>query len=396
MQTLLIVSLLFAAFSLVLTGVTHISVRAACRRKPRLGSCPAISVLKPLKGNDDDLYQNLASLARQDYPEFEILFGCEDPCDEALVVARRVARDFPQVKIQIVAGVAQIGMNPKVNTLAMLSQRAEHDCLLVSDSNVRARPDYLRAMASELGDARVGLVSSVLVGTGERSLGARLDNLQMNSSVVRAVCGAHVVAAHPCVIGKSMLFRRSALAALGGFEIVRDVLAEDYVLGRAFSSAGFRVVLSAHRLESVSAERSLKEFFQRQIRWSQMRRRLFPALYLFEPLQSPSPWLLIALALVLLETPPFETETWSLGIVLGLLMRVGSDAAIARALRGAPLRPLDHAAMLLKDILLLGIWAVGALRRTVLWRGNRMRIARGSRLLPVQEHERQRAVLEGA
>lgn len=156
MQILLFVTLLFAAVSLVLTGVSHLCVGKACRRELLPPFFPRISVLKPLKGADEQLYENLRSLARQDYPEFEIL-----------------AREFPEVRMRILAGWSPVGMNPKVNTLAILSEFAAHDCLLVSDSDVRADADYLKAIASELADPLVGLVCSVLVGAGERSLGSR-------------------------------------------------------------------------------------------------------------------------------------------------------------------------------------------------------------------------------
>jgi ceramide glucosyltransferase len=396
MQTLLFLSLLLGGISLILTGVTHFSVRVVCRKPRKPEHTPPITVLKPLKGDDDGLYENLVSLARQDYPFFEILFGCEDPGDPALVVARRVQREFSHVKIRVCSGATQVGLNPKVNTLAMLSDRASHDWLLISDSNVRARPDYLSAMATELADSRVGLVSSVLVGSGERSLGARFDNLHMNSCIVRAVCGADVVAAHPCVIGKSMLFRKSTLRSLGGFDLVRDVLAEDYVLGRAYREAGFRVVLSAHPLESVSVRRSMRDFCARHVRWSQMRRHLFPALYVLEPLQSPSPWFLLALAVLAYETSVLAAPALLATIVLGLLLRAGSDAAIARTVRGTPLTLVDHLAILFKDVLFIAIWVVGGLKRTVCWRGNRMRIGPGSRLLPLEEAARPRAAFEGA
>ncbi|HEY8945936.1 MAG TPA: ceramide glucosyltransferase [Polyangiaceae bacterium] len=394
MQALLFWCLSMAGVSLILTAVTHVSVLAVFRRTARLSRTPPISVLKPLKGDDDGLYENLVSLATQDYPCFEVLFGCEDSTDPALLVARRVQREFPHVRILLLSGAEPMGMNPKVNTLAMLAERARFDWLLISDSNVRARPDYLAAMASEIEDERVGLVSSVLVGTGERTLGARFDNLHMNSCVVRAVCGADVVASHPCVIGKSMLFRHSVLQSIGGFEAVKDVLAEDYVLARAFRAAGFRIALSAHPLRAISVQRTVGEFFGRHVRWNQMRRHLMPRLYALEPLQSPTPWLLFALAIVLFGEA--ELATWPVlaGILSALALRVGSDAAIAGLLRGAPLRFTDHGALLLKDVLFLAIWAIGAVKRTVNWRGNRMRIGAGSRLHPWVQDSRPSAALE--
>jgi ceramide glucosyltransferase len=396
MDTLLALTLAVACFSLTLTAVTHASASIILGRERTSRRDRGISVLKPLKGEDEGLYENLASIARQNYERFEILFGCEDADDPALAVARRVQRDFPHVPMRVLSGPAAVGQNPKVNTLRLLSSRASYDCVLVSDSNVRARPDYLAAMAAELDDPSVGLVSSVLVGEGEQNLGALLDNLHMNTCIVRGVCGAKIVVNHPCVIGKSMLFRLSDLERVGGFALVDDVLAEDYVLGRAFRDNGFRVALSAHRLEAVTVQRSMKDFFARHVRWSQMRRRLLPGLYLFEPMESPIPWILLSALLVAARGHDRATGPLLLALGVGLSFRLLSDGALAAKLRGKSLGPRDYAAIVLKDVLFLAIWAVGGIKRTVSWRGNRRRIVAGSRLLPLDVPERREAALEGA
>jgi ceramide glucosyltransferase len=396
MQTLLAISLVLGFVSLVLTFVTHVAVCRAWGRRPKARDWPGISVLKPLKGVDDGLYDNLASFARQNYPEFELLLGCEDPADPALRVAWKLKRAFPKVRIRILAGAASHGQNPKVNNLRMLSARAEHDCILISDASIRARPGYLRAMASELGEAKVGLVSSVLVGAGERTLGARLDNLHMNSFVVRAVCGAAVLTSRPCVVGKSMLMKKSELEALGGFALVDDVLAEDYVLGERYAAAGFGVALSAYALDSVSARRSVRDFCARHVRWSQMRRQLSPGIYLLEPLQSPLPFLLAALVLLAGGAAPSLAEWLVPWVVAGLALRLCSDGLLGRKLRGARLCARDYIAILFKDLLCIGVWLVGAFKRTVDWRGTAMRIGPGSRLFPLEQHQAHGPALERA
>ena len=231
------------------------------------------------------------------------------------------------------------------------------------------------ALLAQFGDPRVAIVSNVVSARGERTLGSALDNLHFGTFIAGAVCCAEAIARHPCVIGKSMMLRRPALAAIGGWQAVGGVLGEDYLLGVGLSRAGYRVALSPHVIDTINGDSTLRDFLARHTRWNQMRRWIAPGLFLLEPLTVPTPWIA---ALCVIDP---AASTLSLA-ALGMALRSLSDALVLRRLRGCWPAPRLLALAPLKDAAALGMWTAAWLTRTVCWRGNRFRIHRGSALTP--------------
>ncbi len=367
---------LLAALSLLVTLVSYGTVvRKLQQRHEASHLRPGVTILKPLKGDDDELYENLVAFAKLRYPNYEVLFGAEDPDDPALDVARRVQREFPERRLRVIVGTRGRGLNPKVRLLARLSEFAAHDWILISDSNVRPQDTYLQHLMACQERTGAALVHSLLCGVGERSAGATLENLQMNSWVVSAV-GLTDAAGHPCVIGKSMLLQRSTLARLGGFDAVRDLLAEDYALGNMFDRAGLRVALSPHVLPVFATERSVSSFVNRHMRWGQLRRRISPGSYICELLLHPLPSVV-----ALTAWGQRELGLWAL---CGYGIKLLADGALASLLRGRVLPPVQWAWIPLKDAMIFGMSLVALVRTRVNWRGHQMRIGPQSRLLPLE------------
>ena len=382
----------FVAASAAAVSIAARSILCTCallrlrRRLPAAAEMPPVSVLKPLCGVDEGLLDNLRSLARQDYPGgFELVLGATDADDPALVVARRLQREHPEVAMTIVVGDPEAAINRKVANLVGLAAAARHGVLVVSDSNVRVGPDYLRAMAAELAQPGVGLVGNLIAGDHERGAGGVLESLQLNGFIAGSVSGAASLLGHPCVIGKSMMLRRADLDKIGGWAAVGDVLGEDYMMGRAFERAGMRVVISSYVVRTVVGRWSIARFVQRHLRWAQMRRWIAPGVFVLEPLMSPTPWMLTlawcaargggALGLA--------PVSWLGLAMLGALWALGLEALQARALRGHALRLRELALVPLKDVAMLAIWSMAWVRRAVSWRGHAYRIGPDSRLVPI-------------
>ncbi len=353
------------------TGAVAFSARMRSARVSDEKSLPPVTVLKPLCGSDPSLRENLESFFLQDYPVYEIVFGVERADDPALAVVDALMSAHPSVAALVVIQSSTTGHNPKVRNLRGMLPRASHDLVLVSDSNVRVPPDYLRGMAAEMiYDPGVGLVTSVFAGTGGGSLGGDLECVEL-SGFCAAGAALPTLFGDAAVIGKSMLFSRRELSELGGLERVADVLAEDYVLGKLFQAAGRRVVIARTVIENVIGPMSPRAFIDRHLRWSMLRFRLRPLAFLLEPMTSP---------LFMLPFAWAAMGAWALLWTATLLAL--RDVAGWFLLRGpigftTPLR-----LSLLREVAAIGIWFATPFSRHVSWRGHRLRVSTGTLLIP--------------
>jgi ceramide glucosyltransferase len=341
---------------------------------PAPRATPFISVLKPLCGVDDDLDENLASFAAQAWPRYEVLLGVRSREDAAYPHAVAAAARWPD-RFRVVVQRGEPGMNPKVNQLVTLAGAARGEVLVVSDSNVRVGPGYLAGIAGLLEDPAVGLVTHPIAGVGEARLGSLLDNLHLAGAIAPGVVAAKRLSGRDVVVGKSMALRRRDLVALGGFEAVKDVLAEDYVLGvRVPARLAKRVAIAREPVQGVSSRRSLGGFLGRYARWAVLQRQAVgPAVYSAQLVLNP-----ILLAAAALAAAPGRGPLGAFAAVCAA--KALADALAARRLRPGGFRLAQLAAVPLKDLLLGAAWTYGLVRRDVIWRGNRLRVLAGTRV----------------
>lgn len=374
---ILIFSLL-TAFGLIIYCLQVAAVRG-CISQPEAEAgvyMPPVSILKPLKGLDDSLYENLESFCRQDYPEYEIIFALRSTDDPAYRVALRIKEQFPARDISIVAEWCGEGLNPKVDTLVPAYRASRHGFVLISDSNVRVEKEYLKEIVKHMEDPGVGLVSSLIRGVGGRSIGSALENLHLNTFVVGGVCFLDRFFKVPCVVGKSMLFRREHLEELGGFGEVKDHLAEDYIFGRKMKQLGKKVVLSNHIINTVNESWHVRQFLARHIRWGKLRRQIGGAAYSLELIGNP-----VCMSLVPLLILGPSRMTLLLQFI-AFSLKASGDYLMSRQVK-AGVNPALYLLSPLKDFLIGMAWFVPIFSNKVEWRGDRYIIGKDSFLYPI-------------
>src|SRR5271163_2233632 len=244
------------------------------RRKLRLAplpesQLPPVSILKPLKGVDPEIWESFCSHCEQQYPQFELIFGVSDPGDPAVEVVRKLQAKYPAVPIELVVCERALGANIKVSNLAQMLPAARHELLLVNDSDIRVPPDYLRKVMPPLTDSAVGLVTCLYRGVAAPTLGSHIESLGISTDFVPGVLSARFLEKGLHFgLGSTLAFRSRDLEAIGGFEALLDYLADDYELGRRIAATGKRIELSTATVSTFLPAYKLRDFFRHQLRWS--------------------------------------------------------------------------------------------------------------------------------
>jgi len=256
---------------------------------------PPVSSLKPVRGLDPDAYENFASFCRQDYPDFELLF-CVSPGDPAIPVLEKLAHDFPQRQIRIIFQEIASGINDKVNKLDLLVRQAKHEVLVISDSDVRARPDYLRMVVAPLQDTKVGAVTCFYLPIEEKGFSESLQNIGMLSDFYAGVLVAKQLDGVKFALGPTIATRRKLIEGFGGYKSIENRPGDDLLVGRLIAEQGYEVRLAREAILTVSDFGSFRDLLLKRLRWFVVMRHMRPWGHLGLLLTQGLPWSLAAVA----------------------------------------------------------------------------------------------------
>ena len=333
---------------------------------------PPVTILKPLRGTDPEMYESFRSHCLQDYPEYEIIFGVSDANDPAIQLVDRLQKEFPRRNIQLLICRENLGTNTKVSNLAQMVRAARYEYFIVNDSDIRVAPDYMRRVMTPLSSPQIGLVTCLYRGIANASLGSRLETLGISTDFAAGVLVAQLVERGiKFGLGSTLAFRRRDLQAIGGFEALVDYLADDYQLGSRIAALGLQVDLSDVVVETFLPRYTLRGFWDHQVRWARTIRDSRFLGYLGLGMTFGLPWAL--LAVICARGVGWAWALLALTAVLriGVAVAVGSfvleDKQVISMLAWLPVR----------DLIALAVWIASFAGHEISWRGDKFNLQNG-------------------
>jgi ceramide glucosyltransferase len=341
---------------------------------------PPASIIKPVRGVDHEAYENFASFCHLDYPEYEIVFAVADPDDPVIPIIEKLRADFPQQPIRLITKVPQLGANDKINNLCQLAQKAKYDLLVMSDSDVRVEPDYLRAVVAPFSDPDVGVVTALYKSVSVGTVTSNLDALAMYmDSAPAALVAKKVEGKMRFAFGWTMATSKKCLAEIGGWEAMVNYQSDDFELGKRVAERGHRVELIAKPVRMIFPNESIREQFKHELRWSISLKSVRPLGYCGLIFTHGLPWALLG------AVAAFSTGLKAIAVsylLAYLVLRVGltwvtgswglGDRQLAKILWLVPVR----------DAISFVVWITGFFSNEIVWRGLGYRVREG-RLFPI-------------
>jgi ceramide glucosyltransferase len=342
---------------------------------------PPVSILKPLRGVDPQMYESFRSHCVQNYPEYEIIFGVSEPDDPAVAAVQRLIQEFPACKIRLVVCPEVLGNNRKVSNLVQMMASTQYDHLLINDSDIFVTPDYLRRVMAPFADAKVGMVTCPYRGIAANTLGSKLESIGISTDFIAGVLVARQIenGIH-FALGSTLAMSRNALNSIGGMQPLVDYLADDFELGFRIAKAGYEVVLADVVVETHLPAYSFRGFFEHQMRWARSTRDSRRLGYVGLLLTFGLPWAIIAVVLAPLSWWSWATLAAAAILRASVAIKVGIGVVHDRA--------LWHSLWLLpvRDLVAFWVWFASFANNKVHWRGEVFLLKNG-KIIPA--HPRQ-------
>ena len=374
---LLVAAIPFVYYLLSLYSAARYFSVARKENPPNTDFFPPISCLKPIKGLDEDAYENYASFCRQDYPEYEILF-CVDPDDPAVPVLKQLIRDFPNRNIRLIFGSGRNAINDKVGRLVRLVEEAKYDLFVITDGDIRVTPEYLRTVAHPFRDPKVGGATCLYASTDEKKFIEELQTIGMVSDFFAGILVAWQLDGVKFMFGQTIVMTRQANAAFGTYRVNENKPADDLLAGRMVAEQGYEVKLLPYVVKTVADFNSMRDLLYKRTRWMTVMRLMRPWGHFGLILTWGLPASLLAIAL----RPTLPVAAGFLGAyaVLRIAMAglIGVYVMKQKGIwRKIPLIPVW-------DAVAFGIWLASFTRTTIRWRGVDYTIRDGMLVLPQQ------------
>lgn len=379
LSTFTILLLGLAAIPFIYYGIALFSCWRFFRRPPRQDTSrftPPLSILKPIRGLDPEAYENFASFCRQDYAEYELLFCVGGRDDSALPVIDRLKAEFPERRIRVLFGSGRDASNDKVAKLARMVNEAEYEHLVITDSDVRARPDYLRTVMAPLADPKIGAVTCFYTSIDERSFVDRLQSVGMMSDFYAGIVVAWQLDGVKFALGPTIATTRERLAGFGGYESIENRPADDLLVGRLIADQGYEVELLRYPVETVADYQSIRELMHKRLRWIVVMRYMRPWGHFGLLFTHGLPWSLAAVAI----HPTLATAAVYLGVYFAMRCAITAMISMWGLKQGSYWRKMGL--IPLWDAVAFSIWVASFARRSIRWRGSDYYI-RGGTLVPV-------------
>ena len=355
---------LAAGYSLV--TVVAVLVWRMQRRPSKARSMPPVTVLKPLCGAEPGLLEHLRSFCRQDYPEFQIVFGVRDAGDPACAVVKRLAAEFPSVPTELVINPQLHGTNLKISNLVNMLPYARHDILAMADSDAFVGSDYLATVTAPLLDQDVGLVTCIYRGTATGGIWSRLGAMYINEWYVPSVLLAWLFGYEGYVSGQTVCLRRDTLDALGGLRVMANHLADDHRLGELVRGLGLRIVLSPYVVDGEHHEPTFGSLTRHELRWMRTIHVLRPRSFRLIFITFSFPLAVLGLIAALSESS-FAAATW---VLFGISLLARLVLHFVHRLRDDRVPVSDLWLLPARDVLICWVWCRSFFTSHVTWRGN--------------------------